>query len=259
MAFLNRFKDVSSLFKKTMKTAHGQDGTEWVDGGGISAFHDEDTRFLKAAETVAGLDGHAMRLARDRGLIAVVMTCIAAFSMVGWYVQSQKTGIVPIMIPVDQLGQVGEIKVVGNFTPTVAMMNMTLRDFIDSCFTRYPQEAANIKHRQKCNDYSVGINAKQPIGDWINEFEYQDYARLTRIIRTIQKTDAPDVWDAVWEEESFDGKSGKPKSCKTHAGIFKLAHIKPKNDQELARNPGMVYITSVSMGYNGERPGPCNW
>lgn len=256
MGFFSKFK---STLGKSSKDVHGQDGLEWIQGGGLAPVIDEDTKFLKAAEIVAGLDGHAMRLARDRGIIAITMTMFAAFSVFGWYMQAQKSQVVAALVPVDQVGNLGEVKVIDGFTPTSAMMNVIVRQYIESCFTRYSDDNANFKQRERCRNYSLGPQAVQPIADWIKTYEALDFARLVRVTKTVQVTGEPNVWNASWQEEGYDGKTAKAKSCKVHDGTFTLSFQKAKSFEELAKNPSMIYIIKVTEGYNGESPGPCNW
>lgn len=90
-----------------MKILHKLDKSapsEWTSNGSVV-----NDRYRAAAADVERRYDAAMRIAKDRGRIAVGVTVFACALGAGWFWQAQQQEIMPIFIPFNSIGDPGEV------------------------------------------------------------------------------------------------------------------------------------------------------
>jgi type IV secretion system protein VirB5 len=220
-------------------------------GGGAPPYWEEDTKvypplepdtaFAKAAEIVDRRDGYAMRLARTWQAGCLVAVVAAGVLGAGWYSQAQKASVERFFVPIDRMGDPGEVQIAGQLTPTTVMMAAAVEQFVTCAFALSSDQNVNAE-RYDCLKNMIDGPAKQRWNEWYRETRDAASERLVRII-TIKQTANPAIWNVIWQEQ--DWKDGMARPWRRMNGDFTLEYRQPRNARDVFANKRGLFVVNM--------------
>lgn len=210
-----------------------------------------DNVYLRAKEEWLERYGNYINRAAQWRMVAFVCLAITAISITGNVMQSMQVKTVPYIVEVDALGKTS---VVSRADKMQAVPQKVIQAAIANCITDWRTVTPDVDLQQKMIErlsYYMAGSAKGVIQQWYEENNPYEVAKSGRLVHVEVKglplPVSADSYRVEWLE-----------TVRSHAGVMLESTLfeatvtiqlnPPTIDAVLLRNPGGVYITSLSTG-----------
>lgn len=207
------------------------DGKPSIDDRWKAAARDGDRRY-----------DAAMRIARDRGLIAIGVSVIAIGLGGGWYLQAQKSSVETVFIPFNQIGEPGEVFVARANTPPDLMKVWAAEDIVKALFAVSSDDNVNSDNKAKRDRVLRGA-ADQQYRSW--EQSVKDKASQRQVAIVSSKQRSPDTINVIWDET--DWSSGHVIGHRRMNGDFSFKFIAPVKAGQIALNKSGLFLMDMTF------------
>jgi len=220
----------------------------WADGPKIvddrekrgGRLHEAAERFRAAREDGDRRYDAAMRLATERGRMALGSVVVSIAMGVGWYLQAQKASIETVFIPFDRMGDPGEVFVARPEEPPILMKVAKAESIVKAMFAISSDGNVNSDYQNE-RDATLRGDAVKRWTDWHNETVDQATERQVLIVSSAQKS--PNVINVIWNEVDWrDGRAAIPRRL---SGDFTLEYIAPKTAGQIVLNKSGLFLTHM--------------
>ncbi|MFP4387207.1 MAG: conjugal transfer protein TrbF [Alphaproteobacteria bacterium] len=168
-------------------------------------------------------------------LLAVILGIVASNKQVETYV-----------VPVDNMGQIGEVKLLGNtYQPSKAEIGHFLGEFIKKIRSKSIDPVVMRKNWTEAYNY-ISVEAKAVLDEYAKETnplsDIGKEARSVEIRNIVQRSD--DTFQIAWYEKQF--VKGQLIGMRYYTGVFTVTTEKPKTAAQIYENPLGIKITSMT-------------
>jgi len=192
--------------------------------------------------------GNYIKRERRWQWIAIVCLCITTVAVAGNVIQATQNKIIPYVVEVDNLGQIAAVEraAAPSATPT-RVIQAELATFVSNWRTVTADLDLQKRMLERLN-YSVAGAAKGQLREWYtanNPFERAKNLLVQVDIKSLPSPVSANSWRVEWTETTRN-HSG----VQMNQGMFQatlMVQIEPPTtDTAVLRNPGGVFVTSMS-------------
>ena len=205
-----------------------------------------NSEYLRAAKEWDMRIGNARAQAYNWRIAAFLFGALAILLAVILGVVASNKQVEAYVVPVDNMGHIGEVKLLGNtYQPSKAEIGHSLGEFVKKIRSKSIDPVVMRKNWTEAYNY-ISVEAKAVLDEYAKETNplsnIGKEARSVEIRNIVQRSE--DTFQIAWYEKQF--VKGQLTQMRYYTGVFTITVEMPKTAAQIYENPLGIKITSMT-------------